>query len=109
VQQQGAQPAAFRGVPRECEGCHDDIHAGQFRQTAPVKECKSCHDATTFKIGKAFDHARTRFPLAGKHQPLACSACHAAETLRNGTTAVRWRLGYQQCKDCHANPHREAQ
>jgi hypothetical protein len=109
VQQQGAQPAAFRGVPRECEGCHDDIHAGQFRQTAPVKECKSCHEATTFKIGTAFDHGKTRFPLAGKHQPLACSACHAAETLRNGTTAVRWRLGYQQCKDCHASPHREAQ
>jgi hypothetical protein len=54
-----------------------------------------------------FDHARTRFPLAGKRRPLACGACHPAEALRDGSTAIRWRLGYQQCKDCHGNPHRE--
>lgn len=107
-QQQGAQPAAYRGVPRTCEGCHDDVHAGQFRQSQPARECKACHDPTSFEIAKTFDHDKTRYPLRGKHQPLACSACHKPETLRNGTTAVRWRLGYMQCKDCHANPHREA-
>ncbi|HET7501568.1 MAG TPA: hypothetical protein VFK02_11210 [Kofleriaceae bacterium] len=107
VHQKGAQPAAYRGVPRACEGCHDDIHAGQFRQTQPAKDCKTCHSAESFRIAAAFDHRTTRYPLEGKHRELACERCHPSETLRNGTTAVRWRLGYTRCKDCHANPHRE--
>jgi hypothetical protein len=106
-QKKGAEPAAYRGLPRECEGCHDDIHAGQFRQTQPVKACKTCHTADTFQIARSFDHRTTRYPLEGKHVALGCEKCHATETLRNGTTAVRWRLGYLQCKDCHANPHVE--
>ncbi len=106
-QKQGAEPAAYRGVPRDCEGCHDDIHAGQFRQTQPAKECKSCHTPDTFQIARTFDHGTTRYPLEGKHKPLACAKCHRTETLRDGSSAVRWRLGYTQCKDCHANPHQE--
>ena len=41
------------------------------------------------------------------HAPLSCDKCHPNTTLRNGRMAVRWRLGYRQCKDCHANPHEE--
>jgi len=106
-QKQGAQPAAYRGIPRTCEGCHDDIHAGQFTQTQPAKDCKTCHTPDTFQIAKTFDHTTTRYPLEGKHKPLACAQCHNVENLRNGTTAIRWRLGYLKCKDCHANPHQE--
>lgn len=106
-QKKGAEPAAYRGVPRTCEGCHDDIHAGQFRQTQPTKDCKTCHDTEAFTIASTFDHQKTRYPLEGKHKPLACAKCHMTETLRNGVQAVRWRLGYTQCKDCHASPHRE--
>jgi hypothetical protein len=106
-QKKGAEPAAYRGIPRECEGCHDDTHAGQFQQTQPAKACKSCHDPTTFAIAATFRHDTTGFPLAGKHAPLACDRCHAPASLRDGSTAVRWRLGYRRCKDCHANPHRE--
>ena len=107
VQQKAAQPAAYRGLPRDCEGCHDDIHAGQFTQSAPARPCKACHDPESFQIARRFDHATTRYPLEGKHRPLACDRCHATERLRNGTSAVRWRLGYLRCKDCHANPHTE--
>lgn len=106
-QKQGATPAAYRGIPRDCEGCHDDIHAGQFVQTQPAKGCKSCHTPDTFQIASTFDHATTRYPLEGKHRQLACAKCHMTETLRDGQTAVRWRLGYIRCKDCHANPHTE--
>ena len=106
-QKVGAQAAAYRGIARECEGCHDDIHAGQFAQTAPIETCKSCHEPTTFKIARTFDHKTTRYPLDGKHVALTCAQCHAPATLRNGTTAVRWRLGYIECRDCHANPHKE--
>ena len=104
-QKKGAEPAAYRGVPRDCEGCHDDIHAAQFTQTQPAKRCTTCHATETFKIASTFDHTKTRYPLEGMHKNVACAKCHPAQTLRNGTTAVRWRLGYMQCKDCHANPH----
>ncbi|MEZ4362109.1 MAG: hypothetical protein R3B48_18115 [Kofleriaceae bacterium] len=107
AQRGGAQPAAYRGIPRDCEGCHEDLHAGQFVQSEPVRRCERCHTAMTFQIARTFPHQETRFPLLGKHRALECSACHRAEALRNGASAVRWRLGYSQCKDCHANPHRE--
>jgi Cytochrome c7 and related cytochrome c len=106
-QQKGAPATAYRGIPRGCEGCHDDVHAAQFRQTAPVKDCATCHGVESFRIAQTFGHAATRFPLEGKHTALACTACHPTAALRDGTTAVRWRLGYTRCKDCHANPHQE--
>jgi hypothetical protein len=34
-----------------------------------------------------------------------CVGCHRQERLRNGTKSVRYRLGYSECADCHANPH----
>lgn len=102
-----AEPASYRGVPRDCEGCHDDLHAGQFTATKPVRRCAECHDTTAYKL-PAFDHATTAgYPLEGKHVGVACAACHPTIELRNGVTAVRYRLGYRQCKDCHANPHPE--
>ena len=108
-QKRGASPAAYRGIARTCEGCHDDVHAGQFTQSKPVKDCKTCHQPTVFRIAAAFDHATTGFALDGKHAPVACANCHPQATLRDGSLSVRWRLGYRQCKDCHANPHREGQ
>jgi len=101
----GAKAAAFRGLPKTCEGCHEDVHAGQFRQTEPKKACDHCHQPETFKLPK-FDHAaETGYTLVGKHAKLACGKCHPTVALRSGQKAVRYRLGYQKCKDCHANPH----
>jgi len=102
---QGAEAAAYRGIPRDCEGCHDDQHAAQFRQTSPVKLCGECHATEAWKIAK-FDHDKTRYPLDGAHVALACDKCHVTAELRDGTQTVRWRLGYFRCKDCHADPHK---
>jgi hypothetical protein len=107
AQKQGAEAAAYRGIPRECEGCHEDTHAGQFRQTDPVEPCKQCHGTAVWKI-EHFDHDKTRYPLDGAHIKLACDQCHPKTTLRDGSDAVRWRLGYFHCKDCHADPHTPA-
>jgi hypothetical protein len=102
-----AGSAAFRGIPRDCEGCHEDLHGGQFRLSEPRRACTSCHDTETFRIA-AFDHAaQTDYPLAGKHAAVRCAGCHPQEELRNGAGAVRYRLGYRRCRDCHASPHRE--
>jgi hypothetical protein len=97
--------ARFGGAPRECSGCHDDPHAGQFAASAPVRACDHCHDATTFRLYNFPHHALTRFALTGAHENAPCGDCHRVETLHNGTSAVRYRLGYTRCADCHANPH----
>lgn len=98
---------AYRGVPRTCEGCHEDVHAGQFRLEEPVKSCERCHDTHQFAIDE-FDHEQLGgWKLEGKHVSVACASCHPSVQLKNGQSAIRYRLGYRACKDCHANPHRE--
>ncbi len=91
-------PAKFRGIATACASCHDDVHAGQF---APQRACDRCHSTESFR--EKFDHKR--FPLEGAHQPLACARCHPTVELRGGDKAVRYKLGFSACKDCHANPH----
>ncbi len=99
--------ATYRGLPRQCDGCHMDEHAGQFRLSEPVRGCEVCHQTEGFRI-QNFEHDRlTGYPLVGQHQDLTCNRCHREEQLRNGMTTVRYRLGYRECRDCHANPHRE--
>lgn len=97
--------ARFGDAPRECSGCHDDPHAGQLTSSAPVRGCGDCHDATTFRLHTFPHDTLTRFPLTGAHAKTPCGDCHRVETLRNGMSAVRYRLGYTRCADCHADPH----
>ena len=105
--EQGQPTGAYRGLPHACEGCHDDVHAGQFRLQPTLRACDECHTTQSFSIA-AFDHsAKTAYALEGLHQKVACNACHRSETLRNGASAMRYRLGYSACADCHKNPHEE--
>lgn len=97
--------SSYRGVPRNCTGCHDDAHLGQFRLSEPVLECDRCHTTGAFKI-PSFDHqALAHWALTGAHAKQECVKCHTKTTLANGSETVRWRLRSQECKHCHANPH----
>ncbi len=98
--------ASYRGVPRNCGGCHEDIHLGQFRMKAPVQECDKCHSTKAFKI-PGFDHvAITGWALTGKHAKAECVKCHAMAPVRGeAKPTIRWRLSSNECKFCHANPH----
>lgn len=101
------EPASYRGVPRDCEGCHGDVHLGQFRLSDPVRGCDACHVTQTFDIER-FDHARLAdYALQGKHARIACDGCHRPTEVASGKKAVRYRLGYAKCADCHADPHAE--
>jgi hypothetical protein len=100
--------ASYRGAARNCSGCHDDAHLGQFRLTQPVYECDRCHSTKSFKIPK-FDHdALTGWALTGAHEKTECAKCHpTANVGGNATATVRWRGVSTECKFCHANPHRQ--
>ncbi len=103
--------ASYRGVPRACAGCHDDVHAGQFKKGAAAVACDRCHTTKIFKLPD-FDHAKlAQYPLTGGHAKLACAKCHATQEIKvKGVPAsvVRYALPSSECTYCHANPHSDA-
>lgn len=78
----------FRDAPTECVACHqkDDKHKGSLG-----KDCASCHSDKNWKDTR-FDHAKTRFPLSGKHRDVPCKECHADPKFKGAPT---------QCVACH--------
>jgi hypothetical protein len=88
----------FLGLSAGCTSCHPDPHKGQFSP----RGCADCHGQERWKPVARFDHDRTAFPLTGRHEPLACTACHSAQP--NG--AVRFKgTPHQTCASCHRDPH----
>jgi Class III cytochrome C family/Cytochrome c7 and related cytochrome c len=97
----------FRDARSRCADCHsrDDAHKGRLGT-----DCAHCHEETAWRKAE-FDHAKTRFPLEGKHADAACAACHAGErykdTPRDCATchvlddAHKGRFG-AKCETCHA-------
>lgn len=84
-------PLAFAS----CADCHEDPHAGRF-----TTACADCHRTTGFTTGLAssFNHARTRYPLKGKHARVTCAACH-------GNDLARPKPAFASCESCHSDPH----
>jgi hypothetical protein len=60
--------------------------------------CRTCHSSATWRTSK-FDHTKTAFPLRGRHQSVACTACHKGP-------AARTSPAFATCASCHADPHR---
>jgi hypothetical protein len=92
----GERIAVFKPVPyRECSSCHDDPHKGRLSS-----ECSDCHVTRGFdQIDRRdFNHARTRYPLRGKHAAVGCAACH-------GPDLARTKVPYATCGACHADAH----
>ncbi|MFQ6604967.1 MAG: hypothetical protein ACE5D8_05360 [Fidelibacterota bacterium] len=77
----------------QCTACHEDIHKGTFGNS-----CESCHEIQKWKENlKPFDHAKTKYPLLGKHTSVTCKQCHDV------------KLGqlpkYDTCIQCHKDEH----
>lgn len=90
----------------DCVACHrkDDRHKGTLGA-----RCGECHVERGWKATR-FDHARTRFPLGGRHAAIECGACHRGPAPRETPRACigchraddthRGTLG-EACADCH--------
>jgi len=114
-----------------CPDCHTEPHGGQFASAPYDNKCDLCHTpagfaATTFTVER---HAKTRFPLTGKHAEVACHKCH--KTLAAGSSAAaenesaplavfgvpapdefavsdarrQYRFASHGCDACHRDPH----
>jgi len=82
-----------------CSSCHTDPHHGTF-----AGSCQSCHNTGGWKrvsaalVSERFDHAKTKFPLLGKHVEVRCDQCHAGGDFRKP-------VAFQKCSDCHQDAH----
>jgi hypothetical protein len=93
---------------RTCATCHQDPHDA----AVPRADCAACHTVSgfapsTFTVAQ---HARTSYPLDGRHVATRCIACHvpvaaAPGTGRRPARAARLALGAPTCASCHADAH----
>ncbi len=85
----------FTGIQfNNCTPCHKDVHNGQFGN-----DCLRCHNIYSFQTvnQKTFDHNKTKFPLKGAHENVACKDCHGKNILAP--------LEFIKCTDCHKDAH----
>ncbi len=102
VQADGVNPArTFLGLQAACLACHKDEHRGTL---LGARACVLCHSFGAWKPAPRFDHAKTRFPLTGKHAVVSCARCHAVKA---STSAARPgdQKGSRDCTSCHADAH----
>lgn len=94
----GRPMVRYTGMPfAQCVDCHRDVHRGSF-----AAGCNTCHNDVSWKSVRgtvsSFDHSKTKFPLLGKHGPLACEKCHK-------TIDYKAPVAHDRCLDCHKDTH----
>lgn len=79
---------SYRNTAMDCLSCHqkDDKHEGSLG-----KQCEQCHADSNWRVA-GFDHARSRFPLAGRHVNVKCNECHRTQ---------RYKEAPRDCWSCH--------
>ena len=80
----------------KCTGCHTDPHKGAF--PAPCESCHVTSSWTRVANMQGFDHSKTKFPLLGKHQTVACRDCHTKDDFKTP-------VAHAKCMDCHQDAH----
>jgi hypothetical protein len=91
---------AFKTASEKCEGCHEDIHAGQFQRDSGTVDCERCHNSSRW-LATEFDHEKTTFSLRGAHQDVPCRLCHTEHREVNGRVIVKYKGTPRECTACH--------
>jgi hypothetical protein len=102
----GKVEIAFQGAAKDCAGCHQDVHGGEFaaRQTTGGKaiDCAGCH-VTVDWFAEKFNHETdSRFALRGGHEKVACKTCHIPRAQEN-ERLVHFKPLPTDCRSCHGN------
>lgn len=95
-------PIQYTNIETDCQGCHDDIHVGQFAEGAEeTVDCEKCHSPKSWK-SLQFDHnSMSRFSVKGKHSDVACADCHQPEETTDGKEFIRYKPLGRACQECH--------
>ncbi|MBI5710788.1 MAG: hypothetical protein HZC42_10860 [Candidatus Eisenbacteria bacterium] len=97
---------SWLGLEAACTSCHRDVHRGSLGA-----DCLKCHDLRAWKPAPGFDHAKTSYPLTGRHTDLPCAKCHLAPQLQlahdaQGRPVALYKpLPHAECSACHRDPH----
>ncbi len=87
----------------DCAPCHRSPHKPEFSRN---RLCRDCHATEGWRATKGFDHTATKFPLVGRHIPVACEKCHAGmKNRKEGTPADFTTRPFDDCRSCHTSPH----
>jgi hypothetical protein len=113
-----------------CLGCHKEVKVRMAAGTGlhgrikpEERTCQTCHhehqgrDTKLVEWGpggkKGFDHARTGFPLEGKHRKPDCAKCHDPRRISDGEVHQAIAKGRDSmlgqpaaCAACHFDEHR---
>ncbi|RMF67902.1 MAG: hypothetical protein D6743_04165 [Calditrichaeota bacterium] len=87
-----------------CNGCHADVHRGQFKAQIDRGGCESCHQTSDWLDNK-FDHNRSRFPLVGEHRKVACEKCHKRVDVGTPRERILFKPMDRRCRGCHEDVH----
>jgi predicted CXXCH cytochrome family protein len=90
----------YLGLTRDCLSCHKDQHRGQLSP-----DCRRCHGFTSWKETPLFSHQWAAFPLAGRHENVACDKCHRPTSDAAGRYVQYHGVRHQDCTPCHTDPH----
>jgi len=84
----------FRKTAMTCIACHkkDDKHDNSLGD-----RCEQCHSDVNWRVDR-FDHAKSRFPLIGRHLVATCNACHRTHRFKE---APRECIGCHRADDTH--------
>ncbi len=106
---------------KKCLDCHKELQPQLAKGTGfhghippAQRSCNACHhehQGKDFALidwdKKKFDHARTGFPLRGKHEKLDCDKCHEARLMSGVEVKRETFLGLPTaCSACHFDEHR---
>lgn len=111
-QESGGTAVRYRPLAMRCMDCHTDPHLDQLARKSdatgrPETRCERCHTSTNFKE-LVFDHndpKQSSYPLEGRHQSLACDACHFVVEVAKGVAVRRYRPLPRRCNGCHVDEH----
>lgn len=91
---------SYLGLGTECLSCHDDFHRNTLSGN-----CTACHNQNAFRPAPNFNHSKTKFPLAGKHQNASCEKCHKMETIEGRKFQRFAGIPFSNCTSCHEDVH----
>ncbi|MFQ5638383.1 MAG: hypothetical protein ACE5IR_10365 [bacterium] len=94
----------FEFANTACTVCHVDVHKEQFATQVQLGGCESCHQTSTW-ARTSFDHNKSQFRLAGKHEKVACRKCHKIVDVGMPRERILFRPMKMACGDCHKDIH----
>ncbi len=91
---QSCHKTGYTNTSTACYACHQQSFAAALDPNHPSggfsHECTICHTTTAWSPA-TFDHSKSRFPLVGAHQQVACANCHTSGYAGTAT----------DCYSCH--------